>query len=139
MGAAGGVHAVWEDGRHAGLTDVMVASSGDGGDSWSQPRELTLLDGSAAGGFNSAVAVNGDGVVGVLWYDKRVAPRSGGYRHRLLVAPLPALPGGAATHRRARDPARRAGDSAPPRFAFTSLEDIPPPGGGAACEQPHTL
>jgi hypothetical protein len=53
-------------GRHAGR--VLVASSSNGGRTWHGPRTVVSLNAQT---LEPAVAVAGDGTVGVTWYDFR--------------------------------------------------------------------
>jgi hypothetical protein len=53
-------------GRHRGR--VLVAASNDGGRTWNRPRTVVRLSAQA---LHAAVAVAGDGTVGVTWYDFR--------------------------------------------------------------------
>ena len=73
------VYAVWPD-YSEGLPRVVLARTDDRGSTWSGPRQVA--PGGAEGvqrfegaqQFQAAVAVNGDGVLGVTWYDTREAP-----------------------------------------------------------------
>lgn len=69
------IYVVWGDVRN-GRTEIMLSSSSDRAATWTSP--LVVSDAPkvsrAAGGpdqFMPTVAVNPDGVVGVLWYDRR--------------------------------------------------------------------
>jgi hypothetical protein len=69
------VYVVWGD-VGSGRTEIMISKSSDHGTTWSPP--VRVSDASAGirpnGGpdqFMPTVAVNKDGVVGVLWYDRR--------------------------------------------------------------------
>lgn len=64
------LYATWEDDR-SGHIEVMFSSSDNSGATWSRPFSLTTNDAANGSGFNPSIAVNGTGVVGVLWYDKR--------------------------------------------------------------------
>lgn len=69
---SGAVHAVWQDGRfsRADLAGIALATSTDGGLSWSEPIRVNRTpDGSAA--FTPAVHVAADGTIGVTYYDLR--------------------------------------------------------------------
>lgn len=95
------LYVVWGDVR-TGRTEIMLASSGDRGKTWSAPVRVsdTLDTRDAAqarrdsGGpdqFMPTVAVNKDGVVGVLWYDRRENANNRDYYARFSAS----LDGGA--------------------------------------------
>ncbi len=65
-------YAVWPD-YSEGLPRVVIAWTDDRGSTWSEPRQVAPTGGESAQQFQPAVAVNGDGVVGVTWYDTREA------------------------------------------------------------------
>ena len=67
------VYAVWPD-YSEGLPRIVVARTDDRGSSWSEPREVAPGGAEGVQQFQPAVAVNGDGVLGVTWYDTREAP-----------------------------------------------------------------
>ena len=82
------VYAAWADGRY-GRTQILVSHSSDKGKTWSKPQivnddEPTIGDGPD--NFMPVVAVNRDGVVAVMWYDRRDNPRSFGYSVRLSAS-----------------------------------------------------
>ncbi|MEP7013159.1 MAG: sialidase family protein [Acidobacteriota bacterium] len=62
-----------------GFYRVKVASSPDDGATWSKPV-LASPDPSATDQSNVALAVNGEGVVGVSWNDRRADPTDGCYQ-----------------------------------------------------------
>ena len=69
------LYAVWIDAA-SGSTRVMISVSADSGRTWSSARMVSDDAPSHEGqrpvdSVNPAVAVNRDGVVGVLWYDRR--------------------------------------------------------------------
>lgn len=68
------VYVAWGDTR-SGKTEIMVSSSANRGETWSAPVKVSDAPaGSRAEGpdqFMPTVAVNKDGIVGVLWYDRR--------------------------------------------------------------------
>jgi hypothetical protein len=84
--------AVWEDAR-VKPAQIMLSTSTDGGATWTKSRPLVAAE-TPAGGFNPAVAVNADGVIGVMWSDKRDHPADLGWTIR-FTAGLDAEPDGA--------------------------------------------
>ena len=67
------VYAVWPD-YSEGLPRVVLAWTDDRGSTWSEPTQVAPSGVEGAQQFQAAVAVNGDGVLGVTWYDTREAP-----------------------------------------------------------------
>jgi hypothetical protein len=68
----GTLYMVWLDAGD-GHDQVMAASSPDGGGTWSKP--VRVNDGSGASNqSNPAIAVDGEGVVGISWNDRRADP-----------------------------------------------------------------
>lgn len=67
----GNIYIVWQDGRLSpfGASNILIARSTDGGDSWSAPSAVTNHPTNQA--FLPAVAVAEDGNIGVLFYDFR--------------------------------------------------------------------
>jgi hypothetical protein len=68
----GTLYAVWLDAGD-GSYQVMTAASPDGGATWSQPVRVNDNEG-ASNQSNPAIAVDGEGVVGVSWNDRRADP-----------------------------------------------------------------
>jgi len=68
VGPDGTVYVVWADLESRAASSVRIARSRDGGRSWSRPRTVARVAGQA---FVPAVAVAGDGMVGVLYYGAR--------------------------------------------------------------------
>lgn len=68
----GTLYAAWLDAGD-GSNQVMAASSPDGGATWSQPVRVNDNEG-ASNQSNPAIAVDGEGVVGVSWNDRRADP-----------------------------------------------------------------
>jgi hypothetical protein len=69
------LYVVWPDYR-AGHTDIFICSSRDGGKTWSSPRRVNDApeprdQAEAVDHFMPNVAVNREGVLGVIWYDRR--------------------------------------------------------------------
>ncbi len=68
----GKLYMAWLD-LEAGFYRVKIASSSDGGATWSQPVQVSR-DRSTTDQSNPALAVNGEGVVGLSWNDRRGDP-----------------------------------------------------------------
>ncbi len=70
----GDLYVVWQDDRFSpGIDQVILSRSLDGGGSWSEP--ILASDGPLdAPNFTPAVAVNGNGLVGVSYYSLRNDP-----------------------------------------------------------------
>lgn len=86
----GRLYAVWPEARVDRRTQIFMASSDDGGRTWTAPR-LVSDEGPAAPNprpnqFMPAVAVNRAGVVGVSWYDRRDNPDNLGYWPRFSAS-----------------------------------------------------
>lgn len=84
------LYAAWADLR-SGRSEILFASSADKGNTWSKPivvnDDRPPLD--AAKGpdhLMPVVAVNRDGVVGVMWYDRRDISDNLGWRTRFSVS-----------------------------------------------------
>ncbi len=67
------VYGVWPD-YSGGLPRIVVARTDDRGASWSEPMQVAPSGVEGAQQFQPAVAVNGEGVLGLTWYDTREAP-----------------------------------------------------------------
>lgn len=76
------LYAVWSDYRF-GRSEVLMIHSSDEGKTWSKPivvnDDASRGPGKGPDDFMPAVAVNRDGVVGVMWYDRRDNPDDIGY------------------------------------------------------------
>jgi hypothetical protein len=68
----GTLYMVWLDAGD-GHEQVMAAASPDGGGTWSRPLRVNDNEG-ASNQSNPAIAVDGEGVVGVSWNDRRADP-----------------------------------------------------------------
>ncbi|MDE2660185.1 MAG: sialidase family protein [Acidobacteriota bacterium] len=66
-------YAVWAS-YSEGLPRVVISWTDDRGSTWTDPRPVAALASPEVQQFQPAVAVNGDGVLGVSWYDTRQAP-----------------------------------------------------------------
>jgi len=75
----GTIYVVWADGRFSGGShpDVVLSKSTDGGKNWSTPVKVNQTT-PAAAAFTPAVAVSGNGTVGVNYYDFRANDGSPG-------------------------------------------------------------
>lgn len=86
----GRLYAVWPEARFDRRTQIFIASSDDGGGSWTAPRLVSDDRPSSPNPrpnhFMPAVAVNRDGVVGVSWYDRRDNPDNLGYWPRFSAS-----------------------------------------------------
>jgi hypothetical protein len=92
----GRLYAVWPDARFDRRTQILLASSSDGGRTWSAPRVVSddgpaLRAGDRPNHFMPMVAVNRAGIVAVSWYDRRDNPDNLGYWPRFSAS----LDGGA--------------------------------------------
>lgn len=69
----GYLYIVWQDANanSNGQTGLFIARSTDGGSTWSQPVRVNQGTVDTVQAFLPAVAVNEDGIVGVLFYDFR--------------------------------------------------------------------
>jgi hypothetical protein len=69
--ATGNLYVVWQDSRFNGgnYDEVVISSSSNGGNTWSQPVQVNTPHGRAA--FTPAISINSAGVVGVTYYDFR--------------------------------------------------------------------
>jgi hypothetical protein len=67
------VYVAWQDAaaNSLGLVGIHVAMSGDSGKTWSAPRRVNQGSSAQVQAFLPTVAVNGQGTVGVLFYDFR--------------------------------------------------------------------
>lgn len=84
------LYAVWSDVR-SGRSEIMLTVSADKGLTWLPPRVISDdQDGAGERGrrdhFMPTVAVNKDGVVGVMWYDRRDNPDNKGYYARFSAS-----------------------------------------------------
>ena len=87
----GRLYAVWPDARFDRRTQILLASSIDGGRTWSGPRVVSddgpaLRPGDRPNHFMPTIAVNRNGVVGVSWYDRRDNPDNLGYWPRFSAS-----------------------------------------------------
>lgn len=72
------LYAAWTDFR-SGSGEILLAHSDDRGRTWSDPIVVNRDGGPA---FHPTLAVNGDGVLGVAWYDRRHSPDGAGWATR---------------------------------------------------------
>lgn len=68
-------YTVWADER-SGRLQVLLSYSSDKGKTWSAPAVVSderpwSASGAGPDSFNPTVAVNGNGIVGIAWYDRR--------------------------------------------------------------------
>ena len=83
----GRIYALWNDFGDNGerLPRMLLSYSDDRGATWVEPRPVAPAAGSAQ--FRGNVAVNADGVVGVVWMDTRDHPGRDGF-HAYFTASL---------------------------------------------------
>jgi hypothetical protein len=84
------LYLVWADAR-SGRTEILLSSSSDKGRSWAQSRKIN--DDLPSNAFadrpnhlNPSVTVNKNGVVGVVWYDRREHPDDWGWDIRFCAS-----------------------------------------------------
>ena len=75
---AGRLYMTWLDASE-GFYRVFAAASADSGEHWSAPVAVDA-NGSETDASIPAIAVDGAGVVGVAWYDRRADPTNGCYQ-----------------------------------------------------------
>lgn len=84
------LYAVWPDLR-SGRVEVLLSSSPDSGKTWSAPRVVNddrprRAPAEGPHHLHPVVAVNGAGVVGVAWYDRRERPDELGWTVRFSAS-----------------------------------------------------
>jgi hypothetical protein len=84
------LYVAWPDTR-AGRTEIFFSWSGDLGKSWTKPKTInddTAFEPPLSGpdNFMPVVAVNPQGVVGVMWYDRRNHPDNLGWDVRFAAS-----------------------------------------------------
>ena len=80
------LYVVWAD-RRTGTSRIFFASSSDKGKTWTASRPIddrAAADSSDA--FMPTIAVNADGVVGVMWYDRSAHPDNIGWDARFAAS-----------------------------------------------------
>jgi hypothetical protein len=87
----GRLYAAWPDARFEQRTQILFAYSHDDGRTWSAPQVISddanaSGENKAANNFMPAIAVNKDGAVGVVWYDRRDNPGNIGYYVRFSAS-----------------------------------------------------
>lgn len=85
----GRLYAVWPDSR-SGRCEILISHSEDNGKTWSTPfavnDDAPRLSGAGPNDARPAVAVNANGVVGVLWYDRRDSDDDRGWTARFAAS-----------------------------------------------------
>lgn len=76
------LYAAWTDFR-SGEGQILLAHSDDRGRTWSDPIVVNRGGGAA---FHPMLAVNGDGVLGVAWYDRRHSSDGTGWATRFAAS-----------------------------------------------------
>ena len=86
----GRLYVAWAD-YATGRGQILLTHSDDSGESWTAPRMINddSTSRSPNGGPDhsmATIAVNRDGVVGVMWYDRRDFPHKDGYTPRFAAS-----------------------------------------------------
>ena len=77
------IYAVWAD-RRSGHSRIRFASSSDKGLTWGPSTEIDdMAKGDTTDNFMPTVAVNRDGAIAVMWYDRRRHPDNLGWDVRM--------------------------------------------------------
>ena len=76
------LYAAWTDFR-SGRSQILLSHSEDRGRSWSDPIVVNRGGGPA---FRPTLAVNGEGVLGIAWHDRRESPSGLGYAVRFAAS-----------------------------------------------------
>lgn len=76
------IYAAWTDFR-SGEGQILLSRSEDRGRSWSEPVVVNRGGGPA---FRPMLAVNGDGVLGIAWYDRRDSATGLGWHTRFAAS-----------------------------------------------------
>jgi hypothetical protein len=80
------LYVVWPD-RRSGHSEILFSSSVDKGRTWSPSRRINdNAPDDTTDQFMPEIAVNRDGVVGVLWYDRREHPDNLGWDARFAAS-----------------------------------------------------
>lgn len=84
------LYAAWPDVR-SGRSEILFSYSADKGKTWSKPVTVNddwprLEPGRGPDNFMPTLAVNRDGVVGVMWYDRRDIPDNLGWWARFTAS-----------------------------------------------------
>lgn len=87
------VYVVWSDVR-SGRSEIYIAFSSDRGETWSKPRVINddrqwpITEDKYRGPNHTMpqVEVNGSGIVGVMWYDRRETRDDAGYHVRFSAS-----------------------------------------------------
>jgi len=80
------LYVVWPD-RRSGHSQILFASSADNGRTWSASRRINdNAAGDTTDQFMPEIAVNRDGVVGIMWYDRREHPDNLGWHVRFAAS-----------------------------------------------------
>jgi hypothetical protein len=118
----GRLYAAWPDARYGNRTQILLSYSSDQGRTWTQPSVVSD-DSKAhnandhADNFMPKLAVNRDGVVGLLWYDRRDNPDNVGYWARFSASLdggdtwLPSVRASAAPNTASDDTRKNGGDT----------------------------
>lgn len=69
--STGALYVTWQQDNGQGLVESVISRSIDGGFTWSAPKAVNQITDDSVQTFLPTVAVNKDGIVGVLFYDFR--------------------------------------------------------------------
>lgn len=103
------LYAVWTDFRSNGVSRLVLTVSKDAGKTWSPPRPVEPAGRAGSSQYQPMLAANGNGALGVVWYDTRDFPArdrydvyfaasvDGGdsFLPSVKISSLPSLPKGA--------------------------------------------
>src|SRR5205823_1405903 len=82
------LYVVWAD-VSSGRARIMFTQSSDRGEHWTAPKPIDDDEDRPSNGpddFMPQIAVNNNGVVGVMWYDRRDNPDNKGYYARFTAS-----------------------------------------------------
>ncbi len=101
------LYVVWED-YQKGPYRILFSRSTDRGKTWSPPKPIDAKVPASTHQFQPAVAINGDGLVAVTWYDTRDSSDGNAY-HQYFAASTDGGESFLPTVRVSSEPSRRKG------------------------------